>query len=208
MRLIRIAVIAGGLALIAPRLPAQSTMLLGVTAGGSYSTMSSSLDGGKPGYRSTFNGGVTIGMTLNEKFAIEGQALYVTKGFVADTTTGVNVSLSLDYIELPLMFAWTPIGRVGMVTPRIMVGPSLGFRVGCSFVAAGAGSPLVDCDPQNVTDFDLAVMGGLGVKVGKGQGGLTVDLRFDYGFVNVAKGSESFKNRAWLLSVGYLFAIL
>lgn len=208
MRLIRIAVIAGGLALIAPTLQAQSTMLLGVTTGGTYSTMSSSLIGGKPGYRSTFNGGVTVGMTLNGKFAIEGQALYVAKGFVADTTSGVNVSLSLDYIELPLMVTWTPIGRVGLVTPRIMVGPSLGFRVGCAFVAVGAGSPLVDCDPQNVKDFDLAVMGGMGIKIGKGQGGLTVDLRFDYGLVDAAKSSESFKNRTWLLSVGYLFSIL
>ena len=75
-------------------------------------------------------------------------------------------------------------------------------------MAVGAGSPLVDCDPQNVKDFDLAVMGGLGVKIGKGQGGLTVDLRFDYGLVDAAKSSESFKNRTWLLSVGYLFSIL
>ena len=208
MRLKRIAVIAGGLALIVPTLQAQSTMMLGVTVGGTYSTMSTSFDGGTPGYRSTFHGGVTVGMTLSEKFAIEGQALYVAKGFVADTTSGVNVSLSLDYVDVPLMLTWTPIGRVGLVTPRILAGPSLGFRVGCSFEEAGAGSPLIDCDPQNVKAFDLSIMGGLGVKIGKGQGGLTVDLRFDYGLVDAAKSAESFKNRAWLLSVGYLFPII
>ena len=208
MRLMRITVVVSGLLLLAGAAAAQNTMFLGAKLGGTSSTMSTTVTDAKPGYRSTIHGGAVIGMTIGEKFAIEGQGLYVAKGFASDPNTGVDVDLTLNYIELPVSLTWTPLGRDGMIAPRIFAGASFGFRVGCSFTATTS-SPIVDCDPQNVKDFDLGIMGGLGLKIGRGVGGLIIDVTYTYGMVDAAKtSSASFKNRALMASIGYIFAII
>ena len=208
MRWMRFAGFVGGLSLMAGAVQAQTTMILGAKVGGTYAAMQTNVTGAKPGYRSTMHGGVIVGMTIGDKFAIEGQGLYVAKGFASDTTTGVNVDLTLNYVELPLALAWTPIGRDRIVTPRIFAGPVFGFRVGCSFTATSS-LPIVDCDPQNVKDFDIGILAGLGLKIGRGIGGLTIDLGYNYGFIGAAKtSSASFKNRGWMASVGYVVPII
>lgn len=207
MRLMRMAVVVGGLSLLAGAAVAQNTMILGAKIGGTYSTMSIDVTDAKPGYRSSVHGGAIIGMTIGEKFAVEGQGLYVVKGFASDAATGVNVDLTMNYVDLPVALTWTPLGRDAMLAPRIFAGVSFGFRVGCSATAATA--PVVDCDPQSVKDFDLGVMGGLGLKIGRGVGGLILDVTYTHGLVDAAKTpSASFKNRAFTASIGYIFAII
>lgn len=208
MRVMRIVGVAGGLLLAAGPVQAQTTMILGAKVGGTYATMETSFTGAEPAYRSTVHGGVIVGMTIGNNFAIEGQGLYTAKGFAADTTTGVDVDLTLNYVELPITLTWAPLGRDGLVTPRIFAGAAFGFRVGCSFTATSS-SPLVDCDPQNVKDFDLGALGGIGLKIGRGIGGLTIDVAYNYGLIDAAEtSSASFKNRAWMASVGYVLAII
>jgi hypothetical protein len=52
-------------------------------------------------------------------------------------------------------------------------------------------------------------MGGLGLKIGRGVGGLIIDVTYTYGMVDAAKtSSASFKNRALMASIGYIFAII
>jgi len=86
----------------------------------------------------------------------------------------------------------------------------VGFRVRCS-VDQGLGdvTGITDCNPDNVGTFDVGLVGGMGLKIGRGRGGLTLDATYTLGLLdaNLNKGLTA-RNRALQISVGFLFSII
>ena len=195
-----------------PATAAHAQLLsLGLRGGGGQTTMS--VTGTSPGNRTTFLVGPTGTLWLSDALGIQFDALYVGKGFKADPAQGVTSSLDLSYLDVPIVAVMhVPSVARGMFQVRVQAGASVGFRVRCS-VDQGTGdvTGITDCDPDNVGTFDFGLVGGVGLKVGRGRGGITLDATYGYGLLdaNISKeNSLSAKNRALMVSAGILFPIM
>ena len=205
----RVLVLCCTLAVIAPATAHAQLLSLGLRGGASQSTMS--LSSGSPASRT----GVVVGPTgmawLSDALAIQFDALYVGKGFKADAAAGVTTALKLSYIEVPIVAVFGfPKAGAGSIQLRLQAGPSFGFRVQCS-VDQGTGdvTGITDCNPDNVGTFDLGMVGGAGVKIGKGRGGIVIDATYTFGLLDANLNSGlSARNRTLQLSAGFLFPIM
>ena len=195
---------------LVPSAASAQLLSLGVRGGASLSTMS--LTGsGAPAGRTSMAIGPTAVMWLSDHLAFQFDALYVGKGFTADESAGVTTLLSLSYLEVPLVAVYAlPKAGSGMFQARLQGGTAFGFRVRCS-VDAGTGdvTGITDCDPENVATFDLGLVGGAGLKIGKGRGGLTIDATYTFGLLDAnLNPALTARNRALLISAGFLFPIM
>jgi len=200
-----------GLVLAAPPAAQGQQMLsLGLRAGASSSTMSLS-GGASAASRTGWLVGPTGMVWLSDALGIEFDALYVSKGFDPNTAGGVTSALDLSYLDVPITAVVSlPAAGRSMLQARLRGGVSFGFRVRCS-VDQGTGdvTGITDCNPDNVGTFDLGLIGGAGIKVGRGRGGLVIDASYTLGLLDANLGSElTARNRALMLSVGYLFPIM
>ena len=201
-----------GLALIAAStVHAQQLLSLGLRGGVSQTTMSIS-GGASPSARTGFLVGPTGSVRLSDVLAIQFDALYVTKGFKANATEGITTALDLSYLDVPItaVLGFPATGK-GMLQVRLQAGTSFGFRVQCS-VDQGTGdvTGIADCNPDNVATFDVGLVGGAGLKIGRGPGGLVIDATYTYGLLDANLGASDItaKNRALMVSAGFVFPIM
>jgi len=198
------------LAALTPGAAAAQVLSLGLRSGASLATMSLP-ESGSPGGRTGILAGPTAMLWLSDRLAFQFDALYLGKGFTPSAGGGVTTSLSLSYLEVPLVAVLSlPRAGAGMLQGRIQAGTAVGFRVRCS-VDQGLGdvTGITDCNPDNVGTFDVGLVGGMGLKIGRGRGGLTLDATYTLGLLdaNLNKGLTA-RNRALQISVGFLFSII
>jgi len=132
--------------------------------------------------------GLALGVHVNLPLAsmlVQTEALYIQKGaadFDADFLEG-SALLKLG-IPLPVVSLYG------------LVGPFAGYRVSCDV-------PVGDCNEEK-WDYG-AVLGG-GVRIGAVKG-LTGEVRYEYGFKNLAEEASSIspQSRTWLLLAGFDF---
>lgn len=202
----------GCLLVLAPPATAEAQYLsLGLRGGASRTTMS--VTELSPTSRTGFLVGPTATLWFSDAFGIQFDALYVGKGF--DPAEGTDESLGLSYLDVPIvaLFHLPPVAR-GFLQGRLQAGPSFGFRVRCN-LEEGATAGLQTCNPDNVSTFDFGLIGGVGLKIGRGRGGVTIDATYTHGLLdaNIADPVEgqpdfSARNRALMLSVGIVFPIM
>lgn len=202
------------LLLLAAAAPAHAQMLsLGLRGGASAATLSISGVAGEPspGTRTSFLVGPTGTVWFSDGLAVQFEALYVNKGFSADSASGVTTALDLSYLDVPITAVFSlPGANSSAIQARLQVGTAFGFRILCS-VDRGTGdvTGITDCNPDNVGTFDVALVGGAGLKIGRGRGGLVIDGTYTWGLTNINRtGSGTAKNRAFGVSIGYLFPIM
>jgi hypothetical protein len=177
---------------------------MGLKGGLNRATVSATIDGTaqNPGTRNGGHFGVTANVALSPMWQVQMDVLYVGKGF--DPSTDVDANLDINYVEFPvLLVAMLPKAGPHLLSARIFAGPSFSWRVTCNL--SEVASDFQDCELDAAKVLDIGVMAGGGLKIGRGYGGLTLDVAYDYGLTNVSNGdNSSVKNRNLLFTVGLL----
>lgn len=162
--------------------------------------------------RTGFMGGVFITFHLTNAFGIEPEALYSQRGASMDDGSGVDATIKMDYIDIPVLLRFD-IPVVGPIRPFFVAGPAFGIQTKCSIAAEGGGvSASVDCDqfdedPEANIDnksFDLSGVFGAGLDFRLGSRTLMVGARYQHGFSDVVKDASA-KSRTWSIVAGIGF---
>ena len=127
-----------------------------------------------------FEGGLFFMYQFNKMFAIQPEAYYSMKGATYTEDEG-ELTLSLDYIEVPLLFKLLIPIQGSNVRPAFFVGPSVGFNTTANVkIEAGDESGEIDLkDETTSTEFSLVFGGGVGFGVGNNEVG--VEIRYILG---------------------------
>jgi len=165
---------------------------LGIKGGLSFATLSND----RPDWKSRT--GFAAGIALDLRgglIGVQPEVLYVQKGVAFDgTPSSASDAPRLSYIDIPVLLKVTI--PVPLVQPMVYAGPSVNFRLTCSFND-------VDCkDLTSGTDYGV-VLGG-GVRLG-GNHGFTVEGRYTWGLKDVHDPTAGVKNqtRTFLIMVGF-----
>jgi hypothetical protein len=183
----------------------------GIIGGLSFSKLSLgggiTLDNAKN--RTAFVGGAFFTLGLGNILAIQPEVLLSMKGTKASNptqnfTTG-DLTLSMDYIEIPLLLkAYIPINNPNL-RPNLFAGPAIAFLIN-SRVGEDVISGTRDCanGGPTIKDTDTSFMFGAGLDF---MQNFTAQVRFDMGLDDVVEEEGTAKNRSLMLMLGYFFAI-
>ena len=183
----------------------------GIIGGLSWSKLSlgdgNSLDNAKN--RTAFAGGAFFTLGLGNILAIQPEVLLSMKGTRASNptqnfTTG-DLTLSMDYIEIPLLLkAYIPVKNPNL-RPNLFAGPAIAFLINCR-VGEDVISGTRDCanGGPTIKDTDTSIMFGVGLDFMRS---FTAQVRFDIGMQDVDEEQGTAKNRSIMLMIGYFFAL-
>jgi len=162
-----------------------------------------------PDSRTGFNGGFFFMYQFNNLFAIQPEAYYTMKGATSDFM-GVDLSLKLDYVEIPVLFKVVIPTAGTNLRPALFVGPAIGFNIGAKIKGEYQGqSAETDIDSfVTSTDFSLIFGGGLGFMIGNNE--LGVDIRYSLGLTTWDDSDDPFdlKNNVISFNAYYGFTLL
>ena len=160
----------------------QAQMQIGPKAGLNIANVGGD-DAGSPDSKMGFAGGFFFMYQFSNMFAIQPEAYYTMKGAKEkESFEGVTVeaTLSLDYIEVPLLLKLIIPIQGSSVHPAIFAGPAVGFKTTAKAkLEAGGESIEEDLEDIKSTDFGLVFGGGVGFPVGNNELGL--DVRYILG---------------------------
>lgn len=128
-----------------------------------------------------FEGGIFFMYQFNKMFAIQPEAYYTMKG-ATYSESGGDLTLSLDYIEVPLLFKFLIPIQGSNVRPAVFAGPSVGFNTTSNLKVEYNGETIIDEDFKDMTtstEFCLVFGGGVGFGVGNNEVG--VEIRYSLG---------------------------
>jgi hypothetical protein len=194
--------------------PADAQMTIGAKGGINFSTASLTVSDTKlsPGTRTSYHGGAVIGMTVGRGFAIEGQVRLTGKGFdPGEAGSGVEGDLDMDYVEFPVLATFMFPREPSLLAARVFAGPSLNLRASCNLVVDVDQTGFSDCDGDLSKTVDIGGVVGAGLKIGRGLGGILIDVSYDLGFIDVTRSDgpdASLRNRNLLISAGFVVPIL
>ncbi len=187
---------------------AQEMMSLGIKGGFNRATVDATIAGAEqnPGYRNGGHVGLTANVAFSPMLAVQMDVLYVGKGF--DPSDEVQANLDVNYVEFPvLVVATLPPAGSRLLAARLFAGPSFSWRVTCNFSEdTSDSSDFSDCQLDAAKVLDIGAMLGAGLKIGRGYGGVTLDVFYDYGFTNVSNSDTGkVRNRNLMFTAGFLF---
>jgi hypothetical protein len=159
--------------------------------------------------RTAFAGGAFFTLGLGSIFAIQPEVLLTMKGTRASNptqnfTTG-DLTLSMDYIEIPLLLkAYIPVKNPNL-RPNLFAGPAIAFLINCR-VGEDVISGTRDCanGGPTIKSTDTSIMFGAGLDF---MQHFTAQVRFDMGLQDVDEEQGTAKNRSLMLMLGYFFAL-
>lgn len=201
---------------LAPVTEAEATEQPGLTGFGIIGGLNSSklslgdgnaLDNAKN--RTAFTGGAFFTLGLGQILAIQPEVLLSMKGTRASNptqnfTTG-DLTLSMNYIEIPLLLkAYIPLNNPSL-RPNLFAGPAIAFLISCR-VGEDVQGGTRDCDNGGPTikSTDTSIMFGAGIDFLQS---FTAQVRFDLGLQDVDEEQGTAKNQSLLLLVGYFFSL-
>ncbi len=192
-------------------------MAFGIQGGLGFANASGDSAKADPGetkkMRMGFLGGGFVEFKLGDKFALRPELMYVQKGvkYEADAGDG-KLTVKVDYLELPLLFAWAP-EMQGKMQASIFAGPYAAMLMGAKL--KGEGFTGVDSifnaeedvkDSTKSVDFGLTFGAGFGYKVSP-KGELFFNVRYDYGMTKIDDHAEpsDIKSNLFAVVIGYKF---
>ncbi len=159
--------------------------------------------------RTGFTGGVFFMYQFSNLFAIQPEAYYTMKGATLNTN-GVDLTLSFDYIEVPVLLKLIIPIEGSNIRPSIFAGPSLSFNTTAKLkIEADGESEEEDLkDDVKSTDFGLVFGGGIGFMVGKNE--LGFDIRYILGLSTIddSPANEDTKSTVISFSMYFGFSLL
>ena len=150
--------------------------------------------------------GVVVGLSadfnLANNFGLEIDGLYSQQG-AKDSGEGDDLTLHLDYAAIPVLLKYRFPTHTS-VSPFVVLGPQVGFRVKCEATAGSESASCKDFAGENAksVDFSGTAGAGVGFKVGKEE--LSLQARYNMGFTKVFTDSDS-KNKVFSVMAGFAF---
>lgn len=169
---------------------AQSPVDIGIRGGLTQATFYGD-DVGSNDFRPGFTGGVFLTYEANEVFSIQPEVLYSVRGaknHFNEAGTVQDVRVRQDVIEIPVLLKLS--APTAPVTPRVYVGPALGFVTNSEIDGAEADDSFGD------VDFSGVVGGEIAYALDKGPlSEIALDGRYNLGFANLGDlPSAEFEN--------------
>ena len=187
-------------------------MTFGLSGGVSLAGASVELDGSSlpTDGRKSFDFGGFVGLQFSPVFAMQLEGHVTGRGFrLTQQATGLTPGVNAVYFDIPLHAVFSmPGGGGNLITPRFFAGPLFAFRMSCTPQDIVMDPTLPnECQLDVAKQVDFGVSLGGGVKIGRGVGGLLLEVSCRRGFVNVSKSTTmdaSIKNHNIVLSLGFI----
>lgn len=162
------------------------------------------LEGQSLDSKTGFAGGLFFMYQFSKMFAIQPEAYYTMKG-ATYSEGGGELTISLDYIEVPLLFKLLIPIEGSNIKPSIFAGPSIGFNMTAKSKVEFEGESQENDfkDETKSTEFSLAFGGGLGFMVGKNE--LGVDVRYILGLSTFDDSSDPWDLKNNVINVNAYF---
>ena len=163
------------------------------------------LEGRSLDSKTGFAGGLFFMYQFSKMFAIQPEAYYTMKG-ATYSEGGADLTISLDYIEVPVLFKLLIPIEGSNLKPSIFAGPSIGFNMTAKSkveVEGGESQENDFKDETESTEFSLAFGGGLGFMVGKNE--LGIDVRYILGLNTFDKSSDPWDLKNNVINVNAYF---
>ena len=126
--------------------------------------------------------GPVLQVHLGQTFFAQTELLYSIKGAKAEQTqTGSDVSLNLNYITLPILFAYEAAPNFSL-----KLGPELGYLLSAKSSVDGNSTDI----SKFYEDFDFGADLGMAYQFKK----LTLDLRYNYGLLDLLNITQTDAN--------------
>ena len=154
--------------------------------------------------------GAFLEKPLSDLLSFQPGLRYAQKG-ASDSGDGFDVTLKIDYIEVPLLLK-VNVPTAGQASPHFVVGPVLGFNSGCKISGdEGSVSVEMDCEEDDIdpSSFEFSGIVGAGVSFPAGPGEVTFGARYQLGLSNVndTEGDEEAKHRAFSIMAAFGFPV-
>ncbi|MCH8938584.1 MAG: PorT family protein [Gemmatimonadetes bacterium] len=187
-------------------------MTFGLSGGVSLADASVELDGSSlpTDGRKSFDFGGFVGLQFSPVLAMQLEGHVTGRGFrLTQQATGLTPGVNAVYFDIPLHAVFSmPGGGGNLITPRFFAGPLLAFRMSCTPQDIVMDPTLPnECQLDVAKQVDFGVSLGGGVKIGRGAGGLLLEVSYRRGFVNVSKSTTmdaNIKNHNIVLSLGFI----
>ena len=166
------------------------------------------LEGQSLDSKTGFAGGLFFTYQFSNMFAIQPEAYYTMKG-ATYSEGGADLTISLDYIEVPILVKFIIPIQGSNIKPSIFAGPSIGFNMTAKSKVEFEGESQENDfkDETKSTEFSLAFGGGIGFPVGNGE--LGVDIRYILGMSTFDDSSDPWdlKNNVINFNLYYGFSL-
>ena len=137
--------------------------------------------------------GAFVTIPLNERISVRPELWYLRKGAQASfdfSFFGEDLSFEssflFDYIEVPVLFAYTP-RTGGNTVPNLFAGPSVGFLTAAKYKIEAAGESESGNIKSSLKSTDISLIFGGGLDFGIGSRSFVVDIRYMLGLSNILK---------------------
>lgn len=162
------------------------------------------------GSKMGFLGGIFADIGFTDKFGIQPEILYISKGMKAtgeEDDVEFTSTVNLTYLEIPLLLK-LKIPASPQLTFQILAGPAIGMNLGAKVAIDVEGEDIPDEDiKDDIKYMDMGVSFGAGVGIGLGSGILTLDGRYTMGLMSVADDTDEAKTNYISIMAGYAFAL-
>jgi len=154
-----------------------------------------------------FCGGVFLSLGIGKIVAIQPEVLYTMKGAQIEVTEGeitYTGKLQYNYIEIPLLLKLRL--PLGIVTPFVFAGPSVGFKLGDAIISYSDGAGTVEEPIEGFENLDYGAVFGGGLELGRH---IWLDVRYSSGLqkliTDVEGGTLDIRNGVLTGTVGIAF---
>ena len=199
---LRVITVALGAAIMLPSMAAAQSVYpttFGLKAGVNSSTLSTDDDLLDVGSRWGAVAGAFVGKNITDNLGIQLEGLFSQRG-ANDKTSGVDNSLRLTYLDVPLT------ARFGSTSANNMhfhafTGPQLGIKLSAKAKDDFLGTE-IDLDDE-VKSWDFGWTVAAGVEMNR----VSLDARYTLGLTNIDNSDtdSSLKNRTFTVLLGYRF---
>jgi len=198
------------LALLSPPAAAQNRPAVGVYGGVNFAKFGGD-DVGDVDTRTGFQAGAFASIPLGRIVSLVPGVAYSQQGTGVDVGGGISGTFKLDYVEVPLLLKLAaPLQGSPKVRPFAVLGPALGFEVGCKVKAqSGSQSAEVDCDDPALGLQTKSVEFGLHFGAGIEVSQFFLGLRYQLSLTSLddSGADADIKNRVLAIVAGYGFKL-
>lgn len=155
-----------------------------------------------------FVAGAYFNYQFNKLFAVQPEVYYTTKG--AELKDEYNdQTLSLSYIEIPILIQFIiPINEASL-KPYLIAGPAAGFNLSAKVEYRENGQTTEEDYKDNVESIEYSLVFGGGVSLPIGKNEIGLDVRYNLGLSDTYKSESpvTIKNTAINFNVYYGFSL-